>query len=139
MIRIPTTLHLGREDKGEEVEVLQAYLKTYGYIMDKKEDFGVEIDIEDTVKEPKPGEFDDRTEKALRHFQEFNQLPVTGYLNQQTIRQYMQPRCGNLDLIKELPESIATEKKWHKTNIVYEFKSFTSNLTMLFLNWLYYG
>lgn len=110
---------------GEDVDRLQKYLSRYGYF-----DSGVhaQFGMRPAGAEPQPlkaGEFDQRTENALRKFQSFNGLPVTGQLDQRTLEQVQRKRCG----FPDLGEYVLQGNKWSTTNLRYGFVEFTSDLT----------
>ena len=80
-IEVPKKI-LNFGDRDEDVKVLHDYLKRFGYIQsDKREVMGARIDIQKATSQPEAEDrFDTNTSKALRRFQEFNKLPVTGIL-----------------------------------------------------------
>lgn len=115
--------------KGASVRELQEYLRTYGYLRkkgepSKAEDFGAEAfpGVEEIEKE---GEFDETTADALRKFQTFNHLPVTGDLNEETLDRMGQPRCGCADVA----EFATSGRKWSTNNLRYAFQNFTGDLS----------
>jgi peptidoglycan hydrolase-like protein with peptidoglycan-binding domain len=87
-----------------------------------------------------PGEFDEATEEALRHFQERAGLPVTGKLDDATQEQMQRPRCGNPDItplsnptILSLvaPDAagfVATGGRWPTRNLRYAFQETSADL-----------
>ena len=57
---------------------------------------------------------------AIRKFQEFTGLPVTGELDQATIAQMKAPRCGMPDVGDEgRVKRYSTTSKWNKKNLTY--------------------
>ncbi|KAJ6291654.1 hypothetical protein OIU76_023689 [Salix suchowensis] len=72
-------------------------------------------------------DFDDHLELALRAYQKFYRLNVTGNLDSSTTQQMMIPRCGVPDIINPPPstEPTSTESKHKKFHMVahYEFGS----------------
>ncbi|KAJ6291655.1 hypothetical protein OIU76_023690 [Salix suchowensis] len=72
-------------------------------------------------------DFDDHLELALKAYQKFYRLNVTGNLDSSTTQQMMIPRCGVPDIINPPPstEPTSTESKHKKFHMVahYEFGS----------------
>ena len=59
-------------------------------------------------------------ETAIRRFQEFTGLSVTGELNEQTIAQMKKPRCGVADVDEEgRVKRYKTGSKWSKKDLTY--------------------
>ena len=59
-------------------------------------------------------------ETAIRSFQSFAGLPVTGELDDATIKQMKQPRCGMPDVDEEgRVERFKTGSKWSKKQLTY--------------------
>lgn len=131
---IPTAVGLKEGDTGDEVERLQLYLAKYGYITDLEgepsvlEAFGEEIPPEFDVEPPvAKGQFDDRVGEALKQFQQFYGLDVTGELDVATLALMAMDRCGRPDI----GEFVTTGRKWSKTHLTYSFQEFTSDLTQI--------
>ena len=93
-MQVPRKIGLKRGDRGKEVRKLQEYLRTFGYILpDNGVILGRQIDPERAAQKPKRGVFDGNTEGALKLFQTFYKLPVTGILDRRTISLMSRPRC----------------------------------------------
>lgn len=108
---------------GAEVERLQAYLTKFGYKdTDPFDEFG--IDSFDDTEDFKKGTFDEATTEALKNFQSFNKLPVSGKLDDATIALMRQPRCGCPDLA----EFANSGRKWPSNNLTYGFQEFTPDI-----------
>src|SRR6476659_9518760 len=90
---VPTAAGLAEGDKGIQVKKLQRYLKTFGYMASETlGTLGVRREV--VAKAPdREGTFDDNTAAALRQFQSFNHLPVTGTLDEATLALMQMPRC----------------------------------------------
>ena len=59
-------------------------------------------------------------ETAIRKFQEFTGLPVTGKLDEATIAQTKKPRCGMPDVDEEgRVKRYKTGSKWYKKQLTY--------------------
>jgi hypothetical protein len=123
---MPTEAGLAQGAQGDQVERLQDYLMRYGYIESRAaESFGLETVRGMAAPAPEQrGRFDDNTARALRHFQEFNNLPVTGELDQATVDLVSQPRCG----VPDVAEFANTGRRWPTTNLTYAFQEFSPDL-----------
>jgi predicted Zn-dependent protease len=138
LIEIPRTIGLKKDDSNSEVGTLQNYLKRFGYIIpDQVEQFGAVIDRRKAIAAPEKDVFDQNTEEALKRFQAFNKLPVTGVLDKQTLNLMSRPRCGVPDFIisrkrssvGEVEEFVASGSKWDTINLTYRMENFTPDLT----------
>lgn len=124
---------------GANVSKLQEYLKRFGYLEEDKPAtvaFAKQRDI--GVEHAAQGTFDDATERALKKFQAFYRLPVTGQLDEDTLHLATLPRCGNPDNPNQyfqitaapgLAEFVAQGNRWNKSNVTYSFSNFTGDLT----------
>jgi len=123
---MPTEAGLARDAQGDQVERLQDYLMRYGYIESgAQESFGLQTVRGMAAPAPEQrGRFGDNTVKALTHFQEFNNLPVTGELDQATVNRMSQPRCG----VPDVAEFANTGRRWPTTNLTYAFQNFSPDL-----------
>ncbi|MFW9788642.1 MAG: matrixin family metalloprotease [Candidatus Thorarchaeota archaeon] len=131
-IEVPTQIGLKTGDKGDEVGRLQGYLKKFGYIRpDEVAPFGVKVDLEKAIEEPEPKDFDNKTEIALKEFQRFNSLPVTGILDKPTINLMLKPRCGLPDFLVsegQVDDYVYSGRKWDKLALTYRFLNYTPDL-----------
>lgn len=125
--------------KGADVSKMQEYLKKFGYLeadqpataaFAKQRDIG----LESAAK----GTFDDATERALKNFQAYYGLSVTGQLDDDTRHLAIMPRCGNPDNPNKhfkmaaapgVAEFVAQGNRWNKSNVTYNFSNFTGDLT----------
>jgi hypothetical protein len=116
-------------DKGEEVKKLHEFLKSFGYMQsDKREILGFKIDSTRAIEPPDNEDFFERnTAKALTLFQEFNKLPVTGILDEETSALMSKPRCGVPDIV-ESEVGFAVTRPWSKTILTYSFENFSERL-----------
>lgn len=64
---------------------------------------------------------------ALRQYQRFHGLPITGALDAATAAQMSQPRCGFPDIVT-LPPFALQGNKWTKSALTYRFQNFTPDL-----------
>jgi peptidoglycan hydrolase-like protein with peptidoglycan-binding domain len=111
--------------RGVNVRRLQNYLTRFGYLDSSVlDDFGVRH----TLAQPSPdsiGEFDEQTEEALRKFQQFHGLEVTGELDEPTVALMEKPRCG----FPDTAEYVLQGNKWTTTNLRYGYQNFTGDVT----------
>ncbi|MCE0486834.1 matrixin family metalloprotease [Ornithinimicrobium sediminis] len=126
---VPKSTGLKKGDTGADVERLQNYLSQFGYLESPVlDEFGVDHAM--AQEEPEHGTFDDRTEEALRTFQEHYDLPVTGKLNKATRDLMTKPRCGFPDTAEPVSaEFVAQGNKWSTTTLRYGFVEFTPDLS----------
>lgn len=124
---VPQAAGLAEGDTGNDVKRLQSYLTTFGYLPSPSlERFGVERSAA-AASAPRSGTFDEKTAEALRQFQAFNQLPVSGELDEATLALMRRPRCGFPDVTAAA--FTLQGSKWNKTNLTYRFDSFSPDLT----------
>ena len=119
--------------KSTDVKELQKHLELFGYLNPADSAFGTEDELlpqpeEDalsTLKSGfvKPGEMDDITVEALKKYQEFHGLEVTGKLNTETLQELECKRCG----MPDLGEFSTHSNKWSKLNLTYGFQNYTSD------------
>ncbi len=126
---------------GDEVDQVQGYLERFGYlgpIAERLAAFGSPPfplaegdDLADLVGRPagvEPGTFDSATADAVRRFQEFAGLPVTGVVDEATAARMNEPRCGNPDA-PDLAEFSTSGRKWATTNLRYAIQNTTPDLS----------
>ena len=128
---IPTQIGLQIGAIGKEVGRLQNYLKTFGFILpDEETPFGFKIDLTKAIAQPKLNTFDAKTKEALKRFQEFYRLPITGVLDKNTINLMLKPRCGVPDVLSsvgEVQDYVNSGKKWGRKNLTYNIEKFTTD------------
>ncbi len=142
-------IHAGVDEQssGDEVRQVQQYLERFGYLgtRDPEHDiFGAppfpmaEGDTPETIEErPTParmGSFDEATAEAVRHFQAFAGLPVTGVVDEATAAKMNQPRCGNPDPAG-LAEFTTSGRKWATNNLHYGFQNFSTDISTADATW----
>lgn len=86
--RHATTVLAGPGDQGVEISEARSYLARYGYVSEAES-----ARLDDGVLEP--------TDLALRRFQRFARLTVTGTLTLETLKLMRQPRCPLPDFAPE--------------------------------------
>ncbi|XP_071180545.1 stromelysin-1-like [Mytilus edulis] len=95
----------------------QSYLEQFGYMS--------------SAKSFKLHSTSERIE-ALKSFQKFNNLPITGKLDQDTIHKMNTPRCGVPDMEPSsdgLPKPYKTGPKWTKKNLSWRVTNFSDRLS----------
>ena len=130
----PSALGLAKGVGGSEKDIveLQKFLQRFGYLKANLEPtapyYGARA-LE--APEPKVGKFDEATETALRNYQKFHQLPITGELDEATIAEMQKPRCGFPDnpQIAGFQQFVAQGNRWDRTNLTYRIVNFTPDLT----------
>ncbi|TYK01941.1 metalloendoproteinase 5-MMP-like [Cucumis melo var. makuwa] len=86
----------------EGIHKVKAYLQRYGYF-NNENDNNLSTDA-----------FDDRLESAIKLYQKFSNLKVSGVLDRETLQQMSKPRCG----VRDTFASIAQQEHENKnTNI----------------------
>ena len=137
---VPTEPGAALGAQGDQVDRLQRYLRMFGYLRPTPEEAGGYAALEAASRAPRatPGAFDDATYAALRRFQQFTGLPVTGVLDEATVAQMSRPRCGFPDLPQGSTRSngaglaepfVLQGSRWATTNLRYGFREFTGDLT----------
>ncbi len=122
---VPRKLGLKQGDVGEEVVRLQRYLGAFGYLDSPALD---PFNLRAALAAPSPireGLFDDITSEALRDFQTFNHLPVTGDLDDATLTLMSQARCG----FPDVAQYVLQGSKWNKKDLTYAYQEFTPDLS----------
>ena len=149
---IPKAAGLSHGDKGDEVKRLQRYLKKFGYLQQPPEKDDGYGNLRKVSRAPRAaeGKFDDSTLVALRRFQKFTGLPVTGEVDDATLAQMTRPRCGFPDVpaggsisgggggssvsgdaaTTTAPAEFTLQgSKWTTSNLRYRYQNFTADLT----------
>jgi hypothetical protein len=122
---------VSRGSSGDDVTAVQDYLVRFGYLgspPSAEDGRRAELDLRAITE---PGEFDDATEEALRLFQQYAGLEVTGELDAPTVEKMNQPRCGNPDITPlsnpsiasmvepEMAPFVATGGRWPTSQLTY--------------------
>ncbi|KYN08424.1 PREDICTED: matrix metalloproteinase-19-like [Cyphomyrmex costatus] len=87
------------------VEVIE-YLQKYGYLNE------VDVTTHTSIE-------DEKIKQAIALFQEYYQIPGNGALNDNTLHQMRQPRCGLPDMSHQEQNSVVA--KWRKTHLTWNF------------------
>jgi hypothetical protein len=104
-----------RGNESEAVGAVQDFLRRFGYMR------------RETVGEVALGRYDDHTETAVRLYQAFNGLPVTGAVDEATLTEMSKPRCGFPDL-PDLAEYDVEGRKWDRTALTYRIINSTPDV-----------
>ena len=121
-----------------DITVVQDYLKRFGYLGDIAPDaigaptfpLGDGDDHAALSGRPsgaKKGKLDASTKEAIKSFQAFAHLPVTGVLDQATVAKMNQARCANPDS-PGLDEFTTSGRRWATNNLRYAFQNFTPDI-----------
>lgn len=102
--------------QSEGVEAIQGFLRRFGYMR------------RETVGEFAYGRYDDGTAAAIRLFQAFHGLPVTGSVDQSTIAEMSKPRCGFPDF-PDVADYQVDGRKWDRTALTYQIINSTPDLS----------
>jgi peptidoglycan hydrolase-like protein with peptidoglycan-binding domain len=122
---VPTKAGLKAGDAGDQVKRLQNYLAKFGYIESPiLGAFGVPAK-KAAAPAATPGIFDQSTQEALKRFQQFNHLPVTGELDDATLALMERPRCG----FPDTADFVVQGNKWPSNALTYGYQNFSSDLT----------
>ncbi len=119
--------------KSSDVKQLQKHLELFGYLNPADSAFGLEGEQPPQPQEEalsnlesgfvNPGEMDKVTVAALKKYQEFHGLNVTGKLDGKTLEELECKRCG----MPDLGEFVVHGNKWPKTNLTYGFQNYSSD------------
>ncbi len=104
-----------RGDRGAHVQTAAAYLQHFGYL-------GRDGAAPDTL--------DDRVSGAVRRYQAFFSLPQTGDIDEATLQQMKQPRCGMADLVESGtgPSKFEVANPWPRKALTYAFLNTSGDL-----------
>ncbi len=120
-----TLSRLSKKSTPIEVAILQDLLRSLGYLefeADQKNSNKTHGMLRVASIPSKRGKGDGGLELAIRQFQLFSDLPITGKLDQPTIHALVIRRCGNADL-----RMLNIGDRWPNSNLKYKFKNFTTD------------
>ncbi|KAE8648550.1 metalloendoproteinase 1 [Cucumis sativus] len=80
-------------DNVEGIHSIKKYLQRYGYLSHN-------TSIDSHIIELNSNKFDDSLESAIKLYQKWSHLNVSGILDQETLDQMFKPRCGVRDVFK---------------------------------------
>ncbi|PEZ84858.1 hypothetical protein COK25_10195 [Bacillus cereus] len=103
---------IGIGEEKQELKYVQDFLLRFGYLKDGFYKISV---------------LDNNTSIALKKYQKFNNLELTGYFNEETRSLMKLPRCGVPDFKNEV--SFSTMCKWDKLNLHYAIGNVTSDVS----------
>jgi hypothetical protein len=104
---------VGESKRG--VEDVQNYLRQFGYV---REGQGLAL---------RSGEVDDTTSEALKAFQTFHRLPITGEFDSATKDVMTKARCGFPDMHSGI--AFSTACRWNQRGLTYAFRNGTDDTT----------
>ena len=132
IFKAPAKIGLLKGNKGKDVIDLQEFLLRFGYLNFMQE---VSDDSYAAVRDAScgiadEGIYDDATYDALRNYQKYYVLPVTGELDENTVEHMHKPRCGFPDIptTSGVADFVAQGNRWTNTDITYRFDEFTTDL-----------
>ncbi len=102
-------------DRDAAIGEAQEFLRRFGYL--QKSRVGASSE---TV-------FDDSTSAALRMFQRFHGLAVTGAFDDATVAEMSKPRCGFPDRLP-IGEYELNDRKWPRTALTYSFDNYSQDI-----------
>lgn len=122
--------------RSDSVTVVQDYLRQFGYLEGGPELESDEVFMRRSSDDhlltrksmPITGEIDEVTTEAIRAFQEFSGLEVSGQLDEATRETMNLKRCGLGDDTAELAEFTTGAGKWDTNNLTYSFVEFTPDI-----------
>ena len=134
--------------KAKAVESIQDYLKEFGYlasegpVFERDEVFITNAAREEALGKPlvvESGVLDDPTVDALKRFQKFAGLEVTGVMDDPTREKMNCKRCGLPDTMAtsatDVAEYVTGAGKWSSNNLTYSFQNYTANLSDSTIRW----
>lgn len=124
--------------RAKAVRPVQQYLEEFGYLESDLPSFEQDAvfmrreETEDHILEAplsaEAGVLDDATIQALKRFQEFAGLEVTGTVDEATRETMNTPRCGNMDTSPTGEEFVTGVGKWDTNNITYSFQEYSPDV-----------
>lgn len=115
-------------EAGEGVTELKTLLASYGYLEPGRAARGQmeAAAAEGAITGPSTDRFDEETVVAIRRYQEFFSLPVTGRVDEATAASLAAPRCGVADVGRR---ALATlHRTWPHSHVTYDFANYTDDL-----------
>jgi hypothetical protein len=100
------------------------FLARFGYVPAQASGFGDVAAVAGAAPPSAPADVSD----ALRLYQRFHGLPITGQLDTATSAQMSQPRCGFPDILT-LPPFALQGNKWTKSALTYRFENFSPDVS----------
>ena len=134
---------LGVGSKVKSVRPVQAYLEQFGWLESKNLPFEhdevfmrstSEDHILDGPLAATPGEFDAATVEALKRFQAFAGLEVTGKVDKATRDKMNCPQCG-VPHVMGIGEFVTGVGKWSTNNLTYSFQNYTTDIPENTIRW----
>uniref|UniRef100_A0A0L8HYF5 Peptidoglycan binding-like domain-containing protein n=1 Tax=Octopus bimaculoides TaxID=37653 RepID=A0A0L8HYF5_OCTBM len=107
---VTEALQYGDQDKPSNKTDVEGYLRRYGYLTER------------SYSSASLGEMAD----ALKKFQDFLQLNVTGQVDQATLKVMSMPRCGVSDVMNTEHSKVV---KWNITRLTYKFIKYSQKIS----------
>ncbi len=141
---IPTSaVGLKAGSTAKAVTSVQAYLEEFGYLESEEHPFEHdEVFMRETADDhvldgplaATTGLLDDSTAEALRRFQQFAGLEVTGEVDEATRAKMNSKRCGLPDT-SALGEFVTGVGKWDTNQLTYSFQNYTADIPNWTIRW----
>jgi hypothetical protein len=145
---IPTSaVGLKKGSKAKAVAPVQAYLEEFGYLeadhtpFEHDSVFMRRTSDDHVLEEPlaaRAGELDEATIEALKRFQEFAGLEVTGKIDEATREKMNAKRCGCPDTsaaLSGMAEYVTGAGKWNTNELTYSFQNYTADIPDATIRW----
>ena len=141
---IPTgAVGLKAGSKAKAVRPIQAYLEEFGYLESEEQPFEHDAvfmrrtsddHVLDAPLAATTGAFDDATVEALKRFQEYAGLEVTGVVDEATRTKMNCKRCGLPDT-SAFGEFVTGVGKWNTNKLTYSFQNYTADIPNSTIRW----
>ncbi|HUV12504.1 MAG TPA: matrixin family metalloprotease [Acidobacteriota bacterium] len=141
---IPTSaVGMKEGSKSKAVVPVQAYLEEFGYLEREEQPFEhdevflrrtSDDHVLDGPLSATSGVLDDPTAEALRRFQKFAGLEVTGVVDEATRNKMNSKRCGLPDT-SALGEFVTGAGKWSTNHLTYSFQNYTADVPNATIRW----
>lgn len=112
--------HSARTSTGQ-----QEYLRRYGYLSEGSQG-GLQ-----SIASISDGSNTGSMRDAIRKFQKMTGLPMTGIMNEATMRMMERPRCGvkDFDSERRTKRYVVADYKWNKNRLSYKIHHYTPDLS----------
>jgi hypothetical protein len=130
--RLTAAIGLTDGATGDAVVHLQDYLRRFGYLQTPPEyDAYAQLRAGSGAPQTRDGLFDAGTREALRAYQRFLGLPISGVLDQATVQEMAKPRCGVPDwpYRSGATDFAAQGSRWTNEHVTFGFQNYTADLT----------
>ncbi len=134
--------------KAKAVKPIQDYLQEFGYLAKEGPTFETDEVFmsrgagDHELEQPlaaTPGTLDDSTVEALKRFQQFAGIEVTGEMDEPTRAKMNCKRCGIPDTTAAtstgVGEFVTGVGKWSSNNLTYSFQNYTADISNSTIRW----